>query len=760
MDELKGVAKPKLLYVDDERPNLVALRALLRDTYEVLIAETADEAFAILKEHDIPLIVSDQRMPGMTGTQFLEKVAELFPDNARMILTGYADIDAVIEAINRSQIYYYFKKPWNETEIRLTLANALDSVQTRRKLIDSERRFRSTFEQAGLGIAHLQLHGEILRANSQLQDFLGRSEAELLGQSFRNWFAGFDPEELLPAPGRVVVRESSVPTPRGARWSRLTSSVSLDGKGVPDYLIALVDDLTERRHTEEQVLKLSHAVEQCPVSIRITDRNGVVEFVNPRFTEMTGYLAEDVVGRPADVFLTLQDDTGSAKGELQACLAAGAAWEGELLNHRKDGASFWARVSVSPICNRQGEVTHYLILKDDITERHKLEEQLRQSQKMEAIGQLAGGVAHDFNNILMVIMGYGSMLTADALLAPPQKEKVEHILESADKGAQLTASLLAFSRKQVMKLEVVNLNDVIQHVEKFLTRVIGEDVQLRSVPSASPLPVNVDCGQIEQVLMNLATNARDAMPKGGVLTIETLHQAFEEPCVMPHDLGSPGVYAVIAVSDTGVGMDENTRSRLFEPFFTTKEQGKGTGLGMSIVYGIVKQHNGVINVYSEPGQGTTFRVYLPLMEGGESGERERGSFAPPRAGSESILVAEDEPALREMLESILVEYGYRVILAGDGQEAVEKFRAAGRVDLVLLDMIMPRMNGKEACDAIRKTDPEVKVAFTSGYTKDFIYQRDALDAGTELIMKPVQPMELLRRVRDILDRQPPPRSNG
>ncbi|QWV97877.1 response regulator [Geomonas nitrogeniifigens] len=752
MEDLQAAARPKLLYVDDERPNLVALRALLRDTYEVLIAERAEEAFLLLQSNDIPLIVSDQRMPGMTGTQFLEKVAEEYPDNARMILTGYADIDAVIEAINRSQIYYYFKKPWNETEIRLTLANALESVQTRRKLIDSEHRFRSTFEQAGLGIAHLQLHGEILRANGQLREFLGRSEAELLGQPFQTWFAGFDPEELLPAPGRVVVREAPVPTPGGPRWSRLTSSVSLDRKGVPDYLIALVDDLTERRHTEEQVIKLSHAVEQCPVSIRITDRAGVVEFVNPRFTEMTGYSAEEVVGKPADVFLTSQDDAGSAKGELQACLAAGAAWEGELLNHRKDGAYFWARITVSPICNKEGEVTHYLILKDDITERHKLEEQLRQSQKMEAIGQLAGGVAHDFNNILMVIMGYGSMLTADALLGSRQKEKVEHILESAEKGAQLTASLLAFSRKQVMKLEAVNLNDVILHVEKFLTRVIGEDVQLRSVISAAPLPVNVDCGQIEQVLMNLATNARDAMPKGGVLTIETSWQALEERRVMPHDLGEPGNYAVISVSDTGLGMDEATRSRVFEPFFTTKEQGKGTGLGMSIVYGIVKQHNGFVNVYSEPQVGTTFRIYLPLIETVESGDRPRGDFDPPRAGSETILVVEDEPVLRELLQSILVEYGYRVILAEDGLDAVEKFRGAGSVDLVLMDMIMPRMNGKEACDAIRAMNPAVKVAFTSGYTRDFVYLRDSIDAGTELIMKPVQPMELLRRMRDILDR--------
>ena len=260
-----SATKPKLLYVDDERSNLVAFRAILRDSYEVLIAENADEAFQLLGSHDdVPLIVSDQRMPGMTGTELLEKVAADYPDTARMILTGYSDIDAVIDAINRSRIYYYFKKPWNEWEVRLILANALESVMTRRQLIESERRFRSTFEQAGLGIAHLELQGLILRANVQLQDFLGVAEAELVGKPLKTWFTRFDPDELIrmaDGQGGTVVREASVSTPHGERWSRLTSSVSLDGKGDPDYLIALVDDLTERRQAEAELQMAKEAAE-------------------------------------------------------------------------------------------------------------------------------------------------------------------------------------------------------------------------------------------------------------------------------------------------------------------------------------------------------------------------------------------------------------------------------------------------------------------------------------------------------------------
>jgi PAS domain S-box-containing protein len=254
MGQDSNSTKPKLLYVDDERPNLVAFRALLRDTYEVLIAENAEEAFRLLAGPDIPLIVADQRMPGMTGTELLEKVAAYYPDTARMILTGYSDIDAVIDAVNCSHIYYYFKKPWNETEVRLTLANALESVMTRRRLVESERRFRSTFEQAGLGIAHLELQGLILRANVQLQNFLGVAEAELAGKPLKTWFAEFDPDELIGmvrGQGGNLVRELSVSTSHGERWSRLTSSVSLDIRGEPDYLIALVDDLTERREAED-----------------------------------------------------------------------------------------------------------------------------------------------------------------------------------------------------------------------------------------------------------------------------------------------------------------------------------------------------------------------------------------------------------------------------------------------------------------------------------------------------------------------------
>ena len=387
-------------------------------------------------------------------------------------------------------------------------------------------------------------------------------------------------------------------------------------------------------------------------------------------------------------------------------------------------------------------------------ERIHLEEQLRQSQKMEAVGQLAGGVAHDFNNVLQVISGYGNLMKMGDKLNDQQKEEIDHILSAAEKAAQLTKGLLAFSRKQVMALTQVNLNDIIENVKKFLVRIIGEDIQLKTITYENRLKVYADLGQIEQVLINLATNARDAMQKGGLLTIETGFQAIEASNVHEFDRSEPGRYAVMTISDSGSGMDKETCKRIFEPFYTTKEIGKGTGLGMAIVYGIIKQHNGFINVYSEPGQGTTFRIYIPICETEPDEPEEKVLLvAPPQGGTETILLAEDDVDVRKLVVSILTRFGYDVIQAVDGQDVIDKFAThKDSVSMILMDMIMPKKNGKEAYEEIMLIKPNVKILYSSGYTADFIQNRGVSEEGIELIMKPVQPMELLRKVREILDR--------
>jgi CheY-like chemotaxis protein len=372
---------------------------------------------------------------------------------------------------------------------------------------------------------------------------------------------------------------------------------------------------------------------------------------------------------------------------------------------------------------------------------------------MEAVGQLAGGVAHDFNNILTAIIGYANLL----LMKMPDRESgrafVEQILSASERAAHLTHSLLAFSRKQIIDLRPVSLNEIISRVEKLLGRVIGEDIEFKTWLADADLPVLADSIQIEQVLMNLAANARDAMPDGGMLLIVTEPLELGEEFVRAHSYGKPGRYAYMAVTDTGVGMDEKTRNRIFEPFFTTKEVGKGTGLGLSMVYGIVKQHNGYITVDSEPGKGTTFKIYLPLVRPSAEEKNTKQPAAAAR-GTETVLLAEDDVAVRNLTRSVLEDFGYRVIEAADGEEAVRKFgENKGAVDLLVLDIIMPKKNGKEAYQEIRKIQPDIRALFTSGYTADIVHKKGILDTGLDFVLKPITPTEFLKKVREVLDRK-------
>ena len=398
----------------------------------------------------------------------------------------------------------------------------------------------------------------------------------------------------------------------------------------------------------------------------------------------------------------------------------------------------------------------------DITEHRKLEEQLRQSQKMEAVGTLTGGVAHDFNNILTAIIGYGHILKMKLEQGSQLMTYTDQILASADRAAHLTQSLLAFSRKQVINPKPVNLNEITASVEKILLRIIGEDIELKTILNP-PLPlfdkggqreimVLADAGQIEQVLMNLAANARDAMPEGGTLTIETGTAELDINFLKIHEYGKHGKYAVITVTDTGHGMDEKTRQRVFEPFFTTREVGKGTGLGLSMVYGIIKQHNGYINCYSEPGRGTIFRIYLPLIEK-ETEKAKAEEHIALSGGTETILLAEDEEEVRKLMKLVLEEAGYKVIEAVDGKEAIEKFgENKDSINLLLLDMIMPKINGKGVYEEAKKIKPDVKALFSSGYPADFIHKKGILEEGLNFISKPASPHELLKMIREVLNK--------
>jgi PAS domain S-box-containing protein len=526
-------------------------------------------------------------------------------------------------------------------------------------------------------------------------------------------------------------------------------------EALQEQTVILEEEIAERRHIEEVVRvseeKFSKSFDNAPIMMSIsTEAGGTYLDVNKKFLEISGFNREEVVGKTS---VELGWMTEEQRNSLLSELSRNGSIAGIPVTPRSKKGEAVSCVLSGEYITVDGSRC-VLLLAHDVTDQKAMEEQLRQSQKMEAIGQLAGGVAHDFNNILTVIMGYSNLLQMDPKLSDHQREEVEQIVSSSEKAAQLTRGLLAFSRKEAVNLKRVNLNDTVQHVQKFLVRVIGEDIQLKTGLCRSHLPVNADSAQIEQVLINLATNARDAMQKGGVLSVETELQEIDESFIQIHGYGSPGFYARITISDNGSGMDEETCGKIFEPFFTTKESGKGTGLGMAIVYGIVKQHKGFINVYSEPGQGTTFRIYLPLLAHGEAGfDSSECTISPVAGGTETILVVEDNVSVSTLIQTILESYGYRVILAHDGQEGVEQFTLhRDGIELVLMDVIMPRKNGQEALQEIRSIQPDVKAIYLSGYTADFIQSRGVDHENVELVMKPIQPIELLRTVRELLDK--------
>jgi nitrogen-specific signal transduction histidine kinase len=386
----------------------------------------------------------------------------------------------------------------------------------------------------------------------------------------------------------------------------------------------------------------------------------------------------------------------------------------------------------------------------DITDRKRLEDQLRQAQKMEAIGELAGGIAHDFNNILTAIIGRTYLLQNQLMGNSELLTHADQIAYAADRAANLTQSLLAFSREQIMNPRRIHLNETVKKSAKLFSKLVRENIEIGiALPDPDPV-ILADEAQIEQVLINLVANARDAIPGGGQIHIATETIYFDEKFVSTHGYGRVGKYAVISVSDTGAGMDKKTKARIFEPFFTTKEMGKGTGLGLAIVYGAIKQQNGHIEVYSEIGIGTTIRIYLPIIEEDADSE-DRIEMPPLPEGKGLILLAEDEDAVRSLTKTILVESGYKVIEAENGIQAVEKFQMnRDDIDLVLLDVIMPRMNGKEACDEILRSKPETKILFMSGYTGDIIGQQGLMSRGHGLIQKPLKPRDMLAIIREML----------
>ena len=549
--------------------------------------------------------------------------------------------------------------------------------------------------------------------------------------------------------GGVHTVERRVENEKGVMYVEITASPLTDASGDIVAGVEVVRDITARRKGEESQARLAMAVEQSTDVIVVTDREGTIQYVNPAFERSTGYSREEAVGKNPRVLRSGKHGEAFYR-ELWDTITRGEVWTGHFINRKKDGSLYEEDATISPLRDSSGKIVNYVAAKRDVTHVVSLEKQVRTAQRMESVGTLAGGIAHDFNNVLTVIIGYGEMLKPRSANDPKAISDLDEVLRSAERASVLTRQLLTFARRQIVELGNLDLNRVIGGLEKLLRKVTRENIEVKTILAEGLPTIRADQGQVEQVLMNLSINARDAMPGGGQLVVETQEAWLDEEYVKQYPYMKAGRYAVLSVSDTGIGMDEGTRERIFEPFFTTKGPDKGTGLGLAVVYGIVKQHNGFIHVYSEPGKGTTFRIYFPAVDVSPDLKvvSARGII---RGGSETILLAEDNDSVRHLTEQTLISYGYRVLIACDGEEAVDIFRRHGKeIAMVVLDVVMPKKGGKQAYDEMIETIPGLKVLFLSGYSADAIHDSFVLHPGIPFLQKPFGPGALARKVREVL----------
>ena len=635
-----------------------------------------------------------------------------------------------------------------------------ESARAQGALQESEERFRALIEN-GSDVVSLVKDGVIQYASPSVTRSLGYAPEEVTDRALMDLVHPDDlahalsvREHVLRHPGEDVTFECRLRHQDGS-WRTLETVAR--NRGAEPAVSAIVlnsRDITDRKRVRDDLARLRQAVENTGEAIFLTDREGTITLVNPEFCRLYGHTAEEVVGRVTPRIL--KSGTASIE-EVQAfwgALLAGKIIKRQLINKTKDGRLVTIEATASPIIDENGQITGFLAIQRNITERIRLEEEFQHAQKMEAIGRLAGGVAHDFNNVLMPILTYGQLLLQ--ILPPDERLQryAEQVVRNAERAASLPRQLLAFSRKQVIQPTVVDLNAVISDLQKMLRRLIGEDIHLEVSLAPALGRLKADRGQVEQVVMNLVVNARDAMPTGGTLALETADVVVAADDARHHLHAQPGPHVLLTVTDMGCGMDHETQSRIFEPFFTTKEQGKGTGLGLSTVFGIVTGGGGHIRVQSQPGKGTTFQVFLPRVDDAQPDEGTSPDRQSPAGGTESVLLVEDDRTVRDSVREVLASKGYRVLEASDGNEALARCTTHdGPIDLLLTDLVMPAMGGRELAQRVLALRPQVRVLYISGYTEDTLIQHGGvLDPNIDLLQKPFAPNDLAAKVREVLDR--------
>ncbi len=862
------------------------------------VVQTPEEFAARLHGNTYDIILADYRLPDWTGLDALALVRQLGTDIPFVLVTGTLGEEVVVGCIKQGVTDYVLKERLARLPVAVRRAleeKALREERARAEqaLREGEAGFRLLFANNPLPMWVFDIESlQFLQVNDAAIAHYGYSREEFLQMRIIDIRPPEDVPRLLQT---VAIKEPAMRLP-GIWRHRLKDGRIIDVEITAHTLefagrraaLVVAQDITERKRAQAENARLITAIEQSADGVVITDTLGRIQYANPAFTRITGYSREEAIGQDPRLLKSGQHPQTFYE-QLWKTILAGKTWRGEIVNRRKDGSLYTEDQSITPVRDDRGTITHFIAIKQDITDRKRAEEALRRSasryrelvenavygiylssssgkfldvnpalvemlgydskeelcsvdlssaiyrdpaarvglmeqyrqtgridgaevgwkrkdgsiitvrlsgrgvahepssdkeievivedvterramekqlnqvQKFEAIGQLAGGIAHDFNNVIGAILGWAEIGLDQAPAESPLQKHFRKIQEQAERAAKLTRQLLAFARRQILEPRNINLNDTVADLLSLLEKVIGSNIELKAATAPDLEAVRADPTQIEQVLMNLCVNARDAMPDGGRLLIETRNADVGQEYSRLYPYVRPGRYVRLGVSDTGVGMDAATREHIFEPFFTTKELGKGTGLGLATVYGVVKQHGGFIHVYSEPSQGSTFHIYLPVSDAAPQKEEggQNAEAVPAQGGTETILVAEDHDGVREMALATLEGLGYRVMLACDGEEAIQVFGAhRAEIALVLLDVVMPKLGGEQLYARLAAVKPEVPVIFTTGYSAEIASLGALGEKGLAFLQKPYTPTQLARRVRETLDRHAPAAAAG
>jgi two-component system cell cycle sensor histidine kinase/response regulator CckA len=671
-----------------------------------------------------------------------------------------AETDALMVRTNGERFYAKIRmSPFDPSDLSKGIIAAISDISKHRcleeDLKEREERYRSLVENSFDGIM-LQKGLKITFANNRLHEMLGYEAGELEGME--HWMI-YHPDyqkitrqrALARIKGEKTISQYEVKLLRKNgtffRGEILARTVKVQGEpGVQVW----IRDISKQRRSEQAQKLLATAVEQATESIIVTDTEGNIEYANPAFETITGYSRDEVLGKTPQFLVSGYHDRHFYK-DLWATIKRGEAWKGQFVNRRKDGTLYQEDSVISPVRNASGQIVNFVSVGRDRTLEIELQKQLFWAQKMEAVGTLAGGIAHDFNNLLQVVLGYSEVMLQRKKEALQDCPEIQNIYEAGKRGAELVNRLLTFSRKVEPKIRSTNINQEVLQVQALLSRTIPKTIKIDLRLSGDLESAQADPSQLAQILMNLAVNARDAMPNGGVFTIETTNAELDREFCRRHLGAKPGRYALLAVSDTGHGMDKETLLHIFEPFFTTKEVGKGTGLGLATVYGIVKQHDGYIICYSEPGHGTTFKIYIPVIPSTQDSPAVADE-APIEGGNETILLVDDENFVRNWGAHILADSGYEVRTAANGNEALEIYKQDREaISLVILDLIMPEMDGSHCLAEILKIDPTAKVLMASGYPINWEDENTLTKTAKGFVHKPYDTKQFLATVRAILD---------